>query len=292
MEERLVEALGTHVPDSVNQALIKALRPFTHPLMRYGHREFRGRFPIANMSRDDLTSDAGFAQRASVGPTSLAEIFAQMAVSVLKDHEYDSFTSVEASGSIPRFSPDTLYASQSASSHSSDSDQADHPKPSGKCKRKSRIFEKDNKTQRTLSFDPEAIIHPLSTQWIPCSEVLRYVQDRVIKGFYCDTRSTLRSECPRPSLLGKVADTPELDLNLETFIKMFTKDTKKPEKDDKTSYWTFQVPQQRSSNWQCKQRNPVRPWIRTRSCNGLKEPYACLAMPIVQFLWKGDGHSS
>ncbi|KAJ1162303.1 hypothetical protein NDU88_002771 [Pleurodeles waltl] len=35
MEEILVEALGDNVQDSINQALIKALKPFTQPLMRF-----------------------------------------------------------------------------------------------------------------------------------------------------------------------------------------------------------------------------------------------------------------
>ncbi|KAJ1090334.1 hypothetical protein NDU88_003467 [Pleurodeles waltl] len=41
IEKSLVEALGNHAQDSVNQALIKALKPFTQSLMRYGHCELR-----------------------------------------------------------------------------------------------------------------------------------------------------------------------------------------------------------------------------------------------------------
>ncbi|KAJ1211950.1 hypothetical protein NDU88_007298 [Pleurodeles waltl] len=42
MKERLVEALGHHVQDSVNWALIKALKPFTQPLTNFGRRELLG----------------------------------------------------------------------------------------------------------------------------------------------------------------------------------------------------------------------------------------------------------
>ncbi|KAJ1173265.1 hypothetical protein NDU88_005102 [Pleurodeles waltl] len=42
MEERLVEALGYHVQDSVNWALIQALKPFTQPLSNFAKREFLG----------------------------------------------------------------------------------------------------------------------------------------------------------------------------------------------------------------------------------------------------------
>ncbi|KAJ1090361.1 hypothetical protein NDU88_003494 [Pleurodeles waltl] len=42
MEERLVEALGHHVQDSVNWALIQALKPFSQALTNFGRREFLG----------------------------------------------------------------------------------------------------------------------------------------------------------------------------------------------------------------------------------------------------------
>ncbi|KAJ1169291.1 hypothetical protein NDU88_001184 [Pleurodeles waltl] len=41
MEERLVQALGHHVQDSVNQALIKALKAFTQPLVLKRKRDNR-----------------------------------------------------------------------------------------------------------------------------------------------------------------------------------------------------------------------------------------------------------
>ncbi|KAJ1213533.1 hypothetical protein NDU88_001167 [Pleurodeles waltl] len=42
MEERLVEALGHLVQDSVNWALIKALKPFTQSLVNFGRQELMG----------------------------------------------------------------------------------------------------------------------------------------------------------------------------------------------------------------------------------------------------------
>ncbi|KAJ1184283.1 hypothetical protein NDU88_001091 [Pleurodeles waltl] len=132
MEERLAEALGSHVQESVNQALIKALKPFTRPLFIYGQRELGGGLPMVNMSSDDLAPDVGFAQRASVGPSLSADILVQMAASVIKDHEYDLFPSLEATGSLPRMSSNTLDAAKSDSSHSSKSERTDDPKPTGK----------------------------------------------------------------------------------------------------------------------------------------------------------------
>ncbi|KAJ1136885.1 hypothetical protein NDU88_003299 [Pleurodeles waltl] len=40
MEERLVEVLDFHVQDSVNKALVKALRPFAQPIFKFGFRHF------------------------------------------------------------------------------------------------------------------------------------------------------------------------------------------------------------------------------------------------------------
>ncbi|KAJ1117453.1 hypothetical protein NDU88_005653 [Pleurodeles waltl] len=97
MKERLDESLDYHVQDSVNQALIKALKPFTPPLRRYGQRKLRGRVPNLKVSRGDRMPDFGLAHRSSVGPASSAEVLAQMAASVLKDHEYDPFSSLRAS---------------------------------------------------------------------------------------------------------------------------------------------------------------------------------------------------
>ncbi|KAJ1119094.1 hypothetical protein NDU88_007280 [Pleurodeles waltl] len=58
-------------------------------------------------------------------------------------------------------------------------------------------------------------------------EVAHYVQERLRKSFDKDVCNMLRSECYRPSLFCKVADTPELDPSVATFLKKFTKDPKK-----------------------------------------------------------------
>ncbi|KAJ1084033.1 hypothetical protein NDU88_004188 [Pleurodeles waltl] len=100
-----------------------------------------------------------------------------MAASVLKDHEYDTLSSLGASDPALGLCTVTLDASQSAFSHSSDSDQ-DDPKPSGKRKCKSRHLRRI-----VLSFDLESIIHLRSTKWVPCAEVAHYVQDRIRKVF-------------------------------------------------------------------------------------------------------------
>ncbi|KAJ1149902.1 hypothetical protein NDU88_002701 [Pleurodeles waltl] len=139
--------------------------------------------------------DVGFPRRASKGPASSTEILAQMAASVLQDHEYGSFPTPEIpeTGMEPSIQTEGNPSSNSLTS-GSDLDQIE-PKPSGKRKRKSRNTHESDQTPFTLTFDPENIIHPRSTEWIPCAEVAQYVQDRIRKGFDRDVRNTLRSEC-------------------------------------------------------------------------------------------------
>ncbi|KAJ1213639.1 hypothetical protein NDU88_001271 [Pleurodeles waltl] len=231
-EERIVKALAYHVQDSVNWTLMKALKPFTQSLVNFGRRELLGDSTqtsfIPQMSPHN--SDP-FPRQRSVGSSS-AEILEQMAASVLRDHEYGDPVHQDASDS---FSLKT-HSHEAAYNHSSSSDseksqlgsQKDSLLPSNK-KHKSHYLSSDipDLSGRNLLFDPENIIHPHTTEWVPCMEVAHYVHDRQHKSFEKEIRSTLRSECPRPSLLGKIADTPELDPSMTTFLKHFAKDPKK-----------------------------------------------------------------
>ncbi|KAJ1130303.1 hypothetical protein NDU88_008656 [Pleurodeles waltl] len=166
MEERLVEALGYHVQDSVNQALINALKPFAQPLRRFGQRELRGRLLMDAGSQPDHLPDLVMSQGALKRPLSSADILANMAASGI---------------------PDGL--SSSAQSSGSDQDQED-PKPVGKRKRKCHNTQERGSSYRNLSFDPESIIHPRSTEWLPCEEVAQYVQDHIRKGFDREVRKS------------------------------------------------------------------------------------------------------
>ncbi|KAJ1172709.1 hypothetical protein NDU88_004553 [Pleurodeles waltl] len=161
MEERLVEDLDFHVEDSVNQALIKALKPFTKSLPRFGQRELQGRSLPDTGSQPDHNTNMGFPRRASKGPASSAEILAHMAASVLQDHKYGSLPNPET-GMEPSMLTGGYHSSNSTSSDS-DNDHSE-PKPSGKRKRKAPNTQESDQTLRTLSFDRENIIHPRSTE--------------------------------------------------------------------------------------------------------------------------------
>ncbi|KAJ1206868.1 hypothetical protein NDU88_002261 [Pleurodeles waltl] len=129
LEERLVEALGYHVQDSVNQALINALKPFAQPRMRFGLHELRGRPLLDSGSQQDQPSEMGTARGASKRPTSIADILAHMAGSVIQDHGYGSYSTLE----IPEAGLDSSTLNEgppSSDSHSSNSDRdQEDPKP-------------------------------------------------------------------------------------------------------------------------------------------------------------------
>ncbi|KAJ1124830.1 hypothetical protein NDU88_003278 [Pleurodeles waltl] len=147
MEERLVQALGHHVQDSVNQALIKALKPFTAPLVRYGQRELMGPIPTGSGARDPTPRDTGLPGKGPLALPPSAEILAQMASAVINDHEYSSDLQPPSSNFIPPSgAPGEL--SQSSESHS-DSDLSE-PKIGGKRKRKAKHYaaEEDRSKKR------------------------------------------------------------------------------------------------------------------------------------------------
>ncbi|KAJ1190946.1 hypothetical protein NDU88_000264 [Pleurodeles waltl] len=214
MEGHLVEALSYHVQDSVNWALIKTLRPFTQSLVRFGNRELLGS-SSQNVSQLMLQESESHL-RPSAGGSSSSDILAPMAGSVRRDHESEGVELEVPLGikSVPG-SGDTSF---DISVHATDSDKSDDEPHKKKRKLHHSSTEVPETLGRNLLFEPENIIHPMSTEWVPCAEVAHYVQAKLRKSFECDVRTTLGSECPCPSLLGKVVDTPELDPNMVTFL--------------------------------------------------------------------------
>ncbi|KAJ1174690.1 hypothetical protein NDU88_006510 [Pleurodeles waltl] len=160
MEERLVEALCYHVQDSMNQALINALKPFAQPLRRFGQCELRGRPLLESGSHLDQSSELGITRGALKRPLSSADALANMAASVMQDHGYDVYSSLETpetgwdGSTLPEATP-------SSASHSSGSDHdQEDPKLVGKRKRESHNTQEHSSSYCKLSFDPENIIHP------------------------------------------------------------------------------------------------------------------------------------
>ncbi|KAJ1161976.1 hypothetical protein NDU88_002456 [Pleurodeles waltl] len=228
MEERLVEALGHHVQDSVNRALIQALKPFTQPLTNFGRREFLGEgSQKTRLPAGESMEVSGLSLQQS-GGSSFEEILAQMAAPVLRNHIYGSFLPQESPNTFLKASLSQAGLQEQSSSKSESDDSHAAPVP---CKKKHKshdvIPEAPTPAGRNLLFSAEDIVHPHSTEWVPTAEVAHYVQDRLHKSFEKEVGNTLGSECPQPSSIGKVADTPELDPSMATFLRKFAKDPKK-----------------------------------------------------------------
>ncbi|KAJ1120573.1 hypothetical protein NDU88_008736 [Pleurodeles waltl] len=137
MEEKLVQALGHHVQDSVNQALIKALKPFTRPLVRDGQRKLMGPPPPGSRNNESHSRDPGFINIGLKSHLSSGEILSQMASAVLNDHEYSSDLLPPSEG-LP--TPYGAHKELSQSSNSQSDSDVSEPKPSGKRKWKSKRY--------------------------------------------------------------------------------------------------------------------------------------------------------
>lgn len=76
-------------------------------------------------------------------------------------------------------------------------------------------------------FEPTQIYHPRSAEWTPDAKVAEYVVGKIHQPLEREVRNRMRGECPRPSLKGKVAHTPEIDEKLCTFFSKYMRDPKK-----------------------------------------------------------------
>ncbi|KAJ1173157.1 hypothetical protein NDU88_004998 [Pleurodeles waltl] len=122
MEERLVEALDFHVQDSVNKALVNALRPFAQPIFNFGVRCFGAGSGNPTLAEVNINEP---------GQSSSYDPLEQSINAILNDHEYEAFKSHKATP----FLHSTLNISDE--SNSSDSDDKSTPdKTQGKRMRK------------------------------------------------------------------------------------------------------------------------------------------------------------
>ncbi|KAJ1162734.1 hypothetical protein NDU88_003200 [Pleurodeles waltl] len=199
MEERLVEALGHHVQDSVNWALIQALKPFTQPLTNFAKREFLGESSQQHRLQTGEPKEASGLSLQRSGGSSSADILPQMAASVLRDHAYGGFTHPHDASSSFQQTSFSQPSSQDPSSSKSESDDSQTDSLPRKKQRKSRhsMSEVNSPAGKNLLFSPEDIIHPRSTEWVPTAEVAHYVQDRLRKSFEKEVRNTLSRLDPK-----------------------------------------------------------------------------------------------
>ncbi|XP_063297779.1 probable cation-transporting ATPase 13A4 [Pelobates fuscus] len=76
-------------------------------------------------------------------------------------------------------------------------------------------------------FNPRNIRHLRSGDWSPPEHLSRFMHLWLRKPLEKEVRSRLRSECPRPSLPDKVAQTPEFDKVMTTFMMRSGRDPRR-----------------------------------------------------------------
>ncbi|KAJ1119128.1 hypothetical protein NDU88_007314 [Pleurodeles waltl] len=270
VERRLVEAFGHHVQDSMNWAVIQALRPFTQPLTNFGRRELLDEGSQQARSQSHDTMEVSSLPLQHSGRSSSPETLAQMAASLLHDHEYCGFNPCESTSHFPMSFEPPAEVQESSSSNSEIRGLAKRLSPAQEEAQVSPcILRSTGPSGQNLLLTPEDIIHCRSTEWVPSAEVAHYVQDRLHKGFEKEVCNTLRSECPRPSLVGKVANTLELGPSMATFLKRFAKNPKKVLDrawcDCQDTFLDLSGPLTKFLIWQSNLKKRICLWIR-RSC--------------------------
>ncbi|KAJ1101202.1 hypothetical protein NDU88_006274 [Pleurodeles waltl] len=91
----------------------------------------------------------------------------------------------------------------------------------------SQVKESSRSPPNPFQFILEDIVHPRSADWVPAQVVADYLHEKLRKSFDKEVRNRVRAECPRPEIPNKVAEMPEIDPSMLTFLNKFAKDPKK-----------------------------------------------------------------
>ncbi|KAJ1157118.1 hypothetical protein NDU88_009833 [Pleurodeles waltl] len=209
-DQDLVYALDADVRHSVNQALVQAIQPFKHHLLGLVEQQVWAAPGSASTLEDP--SFAAIPQPEKQLSNPHAADFQSLIRNMAREHDYNAGSHKKGKEVPP-----------SSSSSEPSSEQEDAPPR----KRKKKVHHQEVLTPKVLTFEPEDIVHPRSSIWLPPPEVADYVEAHIRHGFDKDIRSRLRSECPRQDFPSKVTETPELDPTLVTFLKKSAKDPKK-----------------------------------------------------------------
>ncbi|KAJ1139406.1 hypothetical protein NDU88_005779 [Pleurodeles waltl] len=189
-EQDLVYALDAGVRHTVNQALAQAIRPIKHHLL--GFAEQQGWVAPSGIQTVIEPSLSGGFQTLKQSTNPHTADFESLIMAMDKEHAYNASSSQKAK------SREDL--ASSSSDHSSD--QGDDPPR--KRKKKFHHQEEPLPTPKVLTFEPEDIVQPRSSLWMPPLEVADYVESHIRHGFEKEVCSRLQSVCPRPEFSSKV----------------------------------------------------------------------------------------
>ncbi|KAJ1150572.1 hypothetical protein NDU88_003362 [Pleurodeles waltl] len=190
-DQDFVYALDAGVRHSVNQALAQAIQPIKHHLLGLVDQQAWAA-PVSAPTMGD-PSLAANPQPAKQSSNPHAADFESLIRNMAREHDYNAGSQKKAVND----------PASSSSEHSSEQDDAP-PR-----KRKKKAHHQEVPTPKVLTFEPEDIVYPRSSLWLPPPEVADYVEAHIRHGFDKDIRSGLRSECPRPDCPSKVTETPD-----------------------------------------------------------------------------------
>ncbi|KAJ1194966.1 hypothetical protein NDU88_004250 [Pleurodeles waltl] len=175
----LVYALDAGVRHTVNQALAQAIRLIEHHLIGFAKQQGWVVPPGSHIVEDPSLSGSSQALKQGKNPNSAD--FKSLIRSLAREHDYN--TSSSTLKSKPKKDLDSSSSEQS-------SDQGSTLR---KRKKKTHHQEDSIPTPKVLTFEPEDIVHPHSTLWLPPAEVVDYVESHIRHGFEKEVRSRLRS---------------------------------------------------------------------------------------------------
>ncbi|KAJ1174960.1 hypothetical protein NDU88_000251 [Pleurodeles waltl] len=187
-DQDIVYALDAGVRHSVNQALAQAIQPIKHHLLGLVDQQAWAA-PVSAPTMGD-SSFAANPQPAKQTSNPHSADFQSLIRNMAREHDYNAGSQKKA--------VDDPASSSSSSEHSSE--QEDAPPR----KRKKKAHHKEVPTPKVLTFEPEDIVHPRSSLWLPPPEVADYVEAHIRHGFDKDIRSRLsRASTKREEIIIK-----------------------------------------------------------------------------------------
>ncbi|KAJ1089017.1 hypothetical protein NDU88_002170 [Pleurodeles waltl] len=164
-DQDLVYALDAGVRHSVNQALAQAIQPIKHHLL--GLVDQQGW--VAPMTAHTMGDPSFVAnpQPAKQSSNLHAADFKSLVRNMAREHDYNAGAQKKA------VNDPASSSSSSSSEHSSEQDDAP-PR-----KRKKKAHHQEVPTPKVLTFEPEEIVHPRSSLWLPPPEVADYVETHI-----------------------------------------------------------------------------------------------------------------
>ncbi|KAJ1098330.1 hypothetical protein NDU88_003445 [Pleurodeles waltl] len=175
-DQDLVYALDAGVRHSVNQALAQAIQPIKHHLLGLVDQQAWAA-PVSTPTMGD-SSFAANPQPAKQTSNPHSTDFQSLIRNMAREHDYNAGSQKKAL--------DDPASSSSSSEHSSE--QEDAPPR----KRKKKAHHQEFPTPKVLTFEPEYIMNPRSSLWLPPPEVADYVETHNRHRFDKDIRSRLR----------------------------------------------------------------------------------------------------